>query len=537
VTITAGGAYRLSGTLADGRVVVDARDKRTVTLVLAGVDITCATSAPIHVENAEQVIIVLADGTENHLADGETYVYDDPSADEPNATLFSKDDLTISGGGTLTIHARYNDALTSKDDLTITGGTIVVDSVGDGIRGRDALRISGGAITVNAAGDGLESNNDEDAERGIIVIEGGTLDITAGQDGIEAETSVTISGGSITVSSGGGSANASSAMGDGGNTWGRWPGGGGSADDDTAVSAKGIKAGADVTIHDGSIRVDSSDDAIHSDDAITIDGGDIEVVSGDDGVHANASVAINGGRLAVGQSFEALESANITIAGGTMHLVASDDGINVAGGVDASALGGRPGQNVFAEHVDQHLGISGGYIYVDAMGDGIDVNGAITMSGGTVLINGPTGNMNGALDYDRGFALSGGLLVAVGSAGMAQAPDASSSQYALMVGLPAVQPAGTLVHIECADGRGVLTFAPTKAYQSVVFSSPDLELGATYAIYTGGSSTGSLTDSIYAGGSYTPGTLVTEVTISDILTVAGSSLGGRGGFGGPPRRR
>lgn len=531
VTVTAGGAYRLSGTLEDGQIVVDAQDKETVTLILDGVDVTCSTSAPIDVRNAEDVVIVLADGAENRLADGVAYVYDDPDTDEPNATLFSKDDLTITGGGALTIDANYNDALTGKDDLTIAGGVIVIDSVGDGIRGRDALVITGGTITVNAAGDGLESNNDEDPERGVITIEGGTVAVTAGQDGIEAETDVVIRGGSITVTTGGGSANASSDVGAAGNTWGRWPGGGDDASDDDTVSAKGIKAGVEVVIDDGVIRVDSSDDAVHSNDSIAINGGDIHLASGDDGVHANTKVTIGGGDLTVSQSYEALESANITITGGNLHLVARDDGINVAGGVDGSALGGRPGQNTFAPGADQYLRISGGYVYVDGMGDGIDVNGAIAMSAGTVIVNGPASAMNGALDYDRGFTITGGTLVAVGSAGMAQAPDASSTQYVVRVNLPAVQPAGTLVHIEDEGGRHVLTFLPVREYQSVVLSSPDLANGATYLVYVGGNAAGPVTDGVYTGGEYAPGEQVATLTISGIVTGEG------GGPGRGPRGR
>ena len=45
------------------------------------------------------------------------------------------------------------------------------------------------------------------------------------------------------------------------------------------------------------------------------------------------------------------------------------------------------------------------------------------MVGGTVLVNGPTNNGNGSLDYDETFDISGGTLVAAGSAGMAQMPS------------------------------------------------------------------------------------------------------------------
>ena len=47
-------------------------------------------------------------------------------------------------------------------------------------------------------------------------------------------------------------------------------------------------------------------------------------------------------------------------------------------------------------------------------------------TGGTVIVHGPTEYMNGALDYDGGFKLTGGLLVAAGSAGI-RAPLRSTS--------------------------------------------------------------------------------------------------------------
>ena len=63
--------------------------------------------------------------------------------------------------------------------------------------------------------------------------------------------------------------------------------------------------------------------------------------------------------------------------------------------------------------------ISGGVISVSASGDGVDVNGDLEMSGGELYVNGPESGGDGALDYDGSFTLTGGTVVAVGSAGMA----------------------------------------------------------------------------------------------------------------------
>ena len=179
VTITSAGMYSISGTLNDGQIIVDTQDAETVELVLNGADITYSTSAPIYVSNAGKTVITLADGTENYVTDGASYLFED-AEDEPNAAIFSKDDLTINGNGSLTVNANYNNGIASKDDLKITGGSITVTAVNDGIKGRDSIAVKDGTITINAGGDGMQANNDIDAEKGYVAIEGGTLDITAG---------------------------------------------------------------------------------------------------------------------------------------------------------------------------------------------------------------------------------------------------------------------------------------------------------------------------------------------------------------------
>ncbi|MEJ2149087.1 MAG: carbohydrate-binding domain-containing protein, partial [Chloroflexota bacterium] len=144
-TISAAGTYRLSGSLADGQIVVDTEDESIVRLILSGVDLHNSTGAPIYIVSAEKVLIVLTDGTDNHISDGETYVFEDPDEDEPNAAIFSKADLTISGEGSLAVEGRYNDGIASKDGLIVASGNVTVDAVDDGIRGKDYLVVRGGA--------------------------------------------------------------------------------------------------------------------------------------------------------------------------------------------------------------------------------------------------------------------------------------------------------------------------------------------------------------------------------------------------------
>jgi hypothetical protein len=144
-----------------------------------------------------------------------------------------------------------------------------------------------------------------------------------------------------------------------------------------------------------------------------------------------------------------------------------------------------------------------------------------------------TANDNGALDYLGAFEVTGGYLLAVGSSGMAQAPSTSSKQNSVLANLASAQPGGTLVHIETEGGEDILTYVSPKQFQSVVLCSSALQDGTTYIIYTGGSATGTATDGLYSGGSYTPGGQVNTFTVSGPVTLLGSSGGFPGGPGGP----
>jgi len=508
-TVTEAGAYTLSGALVEGQIIVDVADEGLVRLVLNGVDIRNSSGAAINVVKAESVLIVLADNTENYLADGANYVFASADTDEPNAALFSASDLTIAGQGALTVQGNYNDGIASKDGLIIAGGALTVTAVDDGIRGKDYLVVQGGALNITAQGDGLKADNEEDATKGYILVEAGTLNITAGGDAIEAQTDVSIVDGAFNLTAGGGS-NSRVAE---------------------TESAKGIKAGVSLNIDGGAFVISTADDALHSNASLTINGGVYTLSTGDDGLHADAVLTINGGDIAIMQSYEGLESAVITVNAGEIHIVASDDGINVAGGADGSGLwpggqqGGGFGQDTFTYTGDYYLYVNGGYMVVEAAGDGVDVNGAVEMTDGVILVNGPTAQMNGALDYEASFNLMGGLIVAAGSSGMAQAPGSASGQASVLIYFTATQPAGTLVHIQNSLGEDVLTFAPSKDFQSLVFSSAELVNGETYEIYLGGGSTGAGVDGLYSGGEYQPGAAYATFSISGAVTTVG--VGGR----------
>lgn len=507
VTITSAGTYSIRGSLTDGQIIVDTEDEETVRLILDGADISSSTSSPVYVKSAEKTIIVLADGTENHIADGQSYVYEDSDEDEPNAAIFSKSDLTLYGSGSLSVEGNYNDGIVSKDGLIVKSGTITVTAADDAIRGKDYLIVRGGAVTVNAQGDGLKSDNEEDTTRGYVSVEAGTLNITSGGDGISGVTDAIITGGKITITSGGGSSS--------------------TVTDDT--SAKGIKGVVSVVIEGGTFAIDSADDAIHSNGSITVTGGTFTIATGDDGMHADETLTINEGDITITKSYEGIESAVITINDGDIHIVSSDDGINVAGGNDGSGMGGPvPGQDIFTTSGSYYLYINGGSIVVDAGGDGIDVGGSIEMTAASVIVNGPTSSPNndGALDYDGSFTISGGFLIAAGSSAMAQAPGTLSTQNSLLLNFSTALAAGTLVHIQTSAGDGILTFAPLKGYQSIAFSSAELIKGYTYDVYYGGSASGTVNDGLYQDGTYTPGTQYTSFTVSSTVTMINTTTNG-----------
>lgn len=486
-TITSAGTFTISGTLNNGQIVVDTDSSETVNIILNGADIHNNSSSPFNIVSAEEVVLELAAGTKNYLSDGSSYA----SEDEPDATLFSKEDLTITGSGSLSIDANYNNGIKSKDRLLIESGTITVDSVDDAIVGKDYIAVRGGNMTVKASGDGLKSTEDEDTEKGYISIEGGQLNITAGADGLQAETNIYISGGSGTITTGGGS---SASIG---------------ADD----SAKGLKASVGVTIDGGNFTINSADDTINTNDSVVINAGTLVLSTGDDAIHADYSVTINGGDVTVSKSYEGIESRALVINDGTIRVTSSDDGLNA---VDPDSTGGwdwDPNQN----SGNCTLAINGGYLAVNANGDGIDINGTITMTDGVVIVNGPTANDNGALDHSS-FRMTGGLLVAVGSSGMAQAPSTTSTQYSLLLNFSSTQTANQLIHIQNSSGTDILTFAPAKRYQSLAFSSSGLKYGSSYSVYLGGKSTGTVEDGLYSGGTYSGGSQYTTFTISSIVT-------------------
>ena len=204
ITITSGGTYIISGTLSEGQLVVDADDEK-VQLVLDNADITCATSAAIYVKSAGKTFITLAEGSENILMNTAGFeAIDDNNID---AVIFSKDDLTLNGSGTLTINSENGHGIVSKDDLKITGGTYNITAASHALSGKDSVRIAGGTFNLVSGKDGIHSENADDSSKGYVYIAGGEFTIDSTGDGIDASNIVQIDDGTFDITAGGGAEN------------------------------------------------------------------------------------------------------------------------------------------------------------------------------------------------------------------------------------------------------------------------------------------------------------------------------------------
>lgn len=549
VTVSKSGTYILSGTVSNGRVIVDADKDAEIKLIFKGVNISCSDNAPIYVSNAKKVYITLEENTENSLSDGSEYSLGEDDSNTDGA-LFTKADLTINGSGKLSVTSNYKHAIVSKDDLVITDGVFDISSASSAIVGKDCVKISGGNFEIDAGTNAIKSTNAEETDKGFISITGGSFNINAGGDGLDAETVLSIDGGTFDIMTGGGSQNSSmkadgtpnedwrNQMG-GGRPIGGYPGATGgdpgtmgeppvnadmyqqtaytdtttATDDSGTTSAKALKAGSQIKISGGEFNIDSADDVLHSNGSVEISGGTINGASGDDGIHADSDLVINDGNITFTKTYEGIEGMTVTVNGGEINVTSTDDGFNCAGGSDTGSTQ-RPGADMFAAEEGAYLKITGGTITVDSSGDGLDSNGDLYVEGGTIIVYGPTNSGNGALDYNGTAKVTGGTLAAFGSSGMAQGFGTDSTQYSFLQNLSTGVEAGSEVTISDSSGNALLTCTSEKTWNSVLFTSPELVDGGTYSIVCG-----SITES---------------ATLSGIVTSNGNS-GGFGGKGGGKR--
>ena len=430
ITISCQGNYQLTGSSNDNQIIVNAGSTDKVYLYLNSLQLASASDAPIYVQNANKVFLLLVDGTKNTLEDASTrtksYTKSNGSSDTTNATIYAKDDLTIKGSGALTVTGNYNNGIHCSNDLRIRDlPEITVKAKNHAIKGKGSVNIEGGYFELTATnGDGIKSDEGDDEgvvteEKGIVIITGGEFNINAGDDGIQAYNYILIADSTstplITVNSKG----------------------------------KGIATDNRLYVNGGVTSVTSGDDGLHSNMNIYFNGGRTTISAGDDGIHADSTLRISDGSINITKAVEGIEAFYIRAEGGKTATVASDDAWNAAGGsADAnsssgSQWGGRGGQTGMMSGSKGYIIISGGYHYLYTAGNDIDVldaNGTATMSGGVLLLEiGSSGrssamfapgnqggswggsgscstNMAGGLiDTDNGFSINGGVMLGFGS--------------------------------------------------------------------------------------------------------------------------
>lgn len=446
--------FILSGTLL-GALTFDVGEADLV-VELSGFTLTSSAACPLQVLAAASADLSAKKETENAIYDTRE------TAEDPTAALYAVCDLKLKGTGSLTVTSENGNGIHSKDNLTVQKLTLTVQCLDNALKGNDQVKITSGQLLLIATeGDGIKTSNTtlsaKGNQKGCVLVEDGTLEIYAACDGIDAAADVTVSGGMLTIRTdkyspysqalsgtaasgitdstgttatfglgapGGGPGGFQPGGGPGGGQGGPgggFPGGGGAPggqdgnQDKSDTSTKGIKAGSSVTVTGGTLDIASYDDAIHANGGetlesgtvtegnVTITGGTLTLCTGDDGIHADGKATVSDGIVTVTASYEGIEGSVVEIAGGTVSVTSTDDGLNGTGTSGTSIV------------------ISGGTLYVFAGGDGVDSNstdsyGGILFSGGRSVIF-STGQADSAIDTERGYRYTGGLVVAVGLAG------------------------------------------------------------------------------------------------------------------------
>lgn len=548
ITISAAGTYIVSGNLTDGSITVVTSENDKVQIVLNGVKIVCSSEPAINIQSADKCFITLADGTQNVLSDGTSYANEDA-----NACVYSTCDLTINGSGSLDISGNYRHGVYSKDDLVVYGGSINVSAVEDGLNGKDSVKIGAGDISIAAGADGVKSSKSTNPEKGFVYVNGGSLSIDAEDDGIQTKTYLCIAGGSIEIDA------ADDALHS--DLEGALNGGSTSVcsgDDAFHCETK-------LEVNDGSFVAETCNEGYEAEQVI-INGGDTDIYALDDALNASAADLSDdsessdsdatastpsgesganaaqpdgsvGAADASGANADAGAQQNSAAQGEgqqdgtTPPELPNDDGAQggQAGGApgdlgqapDAQGGMGRGGQapdgqggGPGASDSNCLIQINGGTVVLDSQGDGVDSNGNVEITCGTLLVNGPSSDGDGAFDYDGEATISGGTVLMVGAVGMAQNFTGGTQAFALA---QASGSAGSVIEATDADGNVIATLTATKAFGCVLVSGAGVSDGDTITVSVDGSAT-----------------TATASTTGTSGIAMGGGPGGPGGMGGGP---
>jgi hypothetical protein len=508
LTITKAGTYKLSGEY-QGQIKVETADSDAVRLVLDNANITNSSGAALNVVNADEVILYSASGTTNTISDGADYTA--TGEDDPDAVVYSKADMTIAGEGTLKVNGNHEDGIHTSDGLVIASGTLEVNAANTGIKGKDYVDILGGTINVTAQQDGIKSTNDTDEGQGWTRLSNGTVTVNAGDDGFKASRVVEISGGSLTVEQSDEGIEAQYINVSGGDVNVT------SADDGMNASLKTSNSESTDSSENTS---DTANQQQNNQQQGSIPGGQQSGTSNQQQQGMGQPPAMSGtsqdGTSQNGASGTAQQQNNTqnqgnqnmgqppAMPGGNAQDGKSQNGTTGTGqqGMGQPPQGGMPGGGGGGtfEVVDAAINVSGGNITVNAEGDGIDSNGVTTLSGGTLIVNGPSQGGNAALDTNGDLLLNGATVLSGSTADMFEAPSTNSTSGYLKLTNSSGFEQGSTVQVADSSGKVVANYKVTKSnVQLVLVSSSSIVKGQSYTAYTTTSAVDSNAASLASG--------------------------------------
>lgn len=205
------------------------------------------------------------------------------------------------------------------------------------------------------------------------------------------------------------------------------------------------------------------------------------------------------GGTTVSCSPEGLEAkTNLTINGGNITINTADDAINA-------------GKSII---------FNGGYIYAkSSKNDAIDSNGTLTINGGVIVAIG-SGAPEGAFDSDvNTFAVTGGTFVGIGG-NVSRPTSGYVTQNLVILGSLT---SGSTMALKAGDGTVAFAFKIPQSYATMILSSPEIDTGTKYYVYTGGTATASNTfNGLYIGSlTYSGGSTSSNFTVSSTITKIG----------------
>lgn len=546
VTITCTGKVKfiVSGTTTNGSLKFYSDSKFMVRL--NGANITNHSGSAFNNQSGKRTFIDVCDGTTNTLTDAVSYS-GIPDDEDCKACLFSEAQLIFSGKGSLSITASYKHGICSDEYVLIRPYTNISiganASKGDGIHANEYVTINGGSLSISSVKDGIDAEGVEDelgnVSEGNIHINGGNVDITTtGEKGhaLKAEGNLEFNAGNVEVKTSGAAARGMNVSGNITFLGGKYSasiGGTGVYDDDEndVSSAAGIKCDGNVEVTNTGIYLAASGKGgkgINADGTITINSGRIEVsTSGSQyvyqnldtspkGIKADGIITINGGTAIIkavgGDGAEGLESKDkIYIAGGAVSVESYDDAVNAKNLIQVS-------DGFLLAHSTNN----------DAIDSGTDDSGSqglLTITGGFVYAIGAS-QPEAGFDCDQHtFTITGGTLFGLG--GSSSTPTSSAcTQNSFLYGASNLSGKKVCLYSSsdsCLFVVQVPQYSSLSSSATLLFSSPKLEQGTTYAIFSGGTIvSGTELNGYYSGATYSGGSLLVSFTQNSRVTTVGN---------------